>query len=1103
MRLDRSKILEERGSRLAPVLMPADSGGGPSTLPTSEATFTAAFDLIKELGRGRFGEVQLVREKELVRAGGSADDGRRQQQFALKRTGFGSAGQPDRQKVSIEAKALERLNHRNVVRHFCAWTEERHFCILMECAEHGDFAHHLAGRWEEAHANSQKFLPEDEVMGYFVQLCDGLSHVHAKRIVHRDLKPENIFVCTHGVLKIGDFGISRVLSMSVSELAQTVVGSPTYMSPDIITGSPYSYKTDVWSLGVLLYRIASNKFPFDANNLGQLAMKITQGSFPPLSPIYTPLLHHLVASMLQLDPDARSDTATLASSHIVNEHREKRRLALAEPSEAVAASASLGAEAAVAAGAGPAAQMVAAVAAASAAVSSPPSVPPTSSQAAVPKPPVTSRIPVPRGRPANAPAASPLFAVEQTAPEVWGAAMHAQTPLALGQTSTPAPAPPPPTREHSLVQPQPPPAVPTVGVGATFASRPLLPQPPPVATSPHESECSSPSFSTAGVPSNGGSSSHSGSTDRLSAINSASESSSAEPTGTTPPRQRWQDAANDVKKNLAKVKRAKAKQLGSSPLAAQPLAASAHTAAPAAEGVKAAAAAAAVPQAAAPASPPPNTSASKRREASPSKNRIRDIFATDRDATHRPAASASDADAAGGGSGTAKARRPSPAPRPPKSGGAAVSDRSDPGGDTCLSPPATGRSDPTSTSRAHPSARPRSSSNSEARSPSEAGGRSGGRSTTGGPTHARSQPNSRVASRSSSAARNGGQRGASPARKPAPSPSGGSEHRTGGASVRSADGGGASTRSARSSPSQRSTRRGGGDGLGATSVRTSCSDSPSHTTRSSISFAPDVKASPPTTSRTAPSSPLELSPRHPSPRHPPLSPHVQNGGFGVAVAAGSSHRQQATQREGADREMDRMLAAYVAEYGAMPTGIMRTIQHAEQQRGGSGGSGGGGGGGGGGGSGGRGHRRSHSDGGSSDGGGGGDFTAAAVARRLSHDGGLPTTPKYAGYSSPRADDFVERLYDAEERERVPAVTPSKPLSQRRSPRNPPPLSPVVAAQGAAPPPPTPPSRVSEAASDDAHEPPTPMPDNGGLVPPRAAFASGFHALAASLGGKPF
>lgn len=83
------------------------------------------------------------------------------------------------------------------------------------------------------------------------------------------------------------------------------MGSPCYLSPEIIEGKGYAYKSDVWSLGVILYRCACNRFPFDAQNIAQLAMKITTGSFAPLSPTYSPQLHHLLASLLQISPAER------------------------------------------------------------------------------------------------------------------------------------------------------------------------------------------------------------------------------------------------------------------------------------------------------------------------------------------------------------------------------------------------------------------------------------------------------------------------------------------------------------------------------------------------------------------------------------------------------------------------------------------------------------------------------------------------------------------------------------------------------------------------------------------------------------------------------
>ena len=104
----------------------------------------------------------------------------------------------------------------------------------------------------------------------------------------------------------------------------TVGSALSVEPPPRHTGAQYSYKTDVWSLGVILYKMASNRYPFDANNLAQLALKITAGSFPPLSPKYSPLLHHLVASMLQIEADNRSDTADVVHASIVTEHRDRK-----------------------------------------------------------------------------------------------------------------------------------------------------------------------------------------------------------------------------------------------------------------------------------------------------------------------------------------------------------------------------------------------------------------------------------------------------------------------------------------------------------------------------------------------------------------------------------------------------------------------------------------------------------------------------------------------------------------------------------------------------------------------------------------------------------
>ena len=93
-----------------------------------------------------------------------------------------------------------------------------------------------------------------------------MKHVHDKKILHRDLKSQNIFITKKGVVKLGDFGIARVLSHTRSK-AKTVVGTPYYLSPEIIRNEPYSFKSDIWSLGVLLYEMAALQPPFNAQSL--------------------------------------------------------------------------------------------------------------------------------------------------------------------------------------------------------------------------------------------------------------------------------------------------------------------------------------------------------------------------------------------------------------------------------------------------------------------------------------------------------------------------------------------------------------------------------------------------------------------------------------------------------------------------------------------------------------------------------------------------------------------------------------------------------------------------------------------------------------------
>ena len=102
----------------------------------------------------------------------------------------------------------------------------------------------------------------------------GLQYVHKYKILHRDLKTSNIFLSSNGTVKIGDFGVSKVLEETEAN-AETVIGTPYYLSPEICKSEPYGYKSDVWSLGCILYELCTLKHAFNSSNLLGLVNKIT------------------------------------------------------------------------------------------------------------------------------------------------------------------------------------------------------------------------------------------------------------------------------------------------------------------------------------------------------------------------------------------------------------------------------------------------------------------------------------------------------------------------------------------------------------------------------------------------------------------------------------------------------------------------------------------------------------------------------------------------------------------------------------------------------------------------------------------------------------
>ena len=129
--------------------------------------------------------------------------------------------------------------------------------------------------------SKNEIFSETEVFNWFVQICLALEYVHSRRVIHRDLKTQNIFLTGNNTIKLGDFGISKVLETTCAN-ANNVVGTPYYMAPEACQSEPYTSKSDVWALGVILYELCTLKKPFEADNLLGLVFKIVSDPVPPL-----------------------------------------------------------------------------------------------------------------------------------------------------------------------------------------------------------------------------------------------------------------------------------------------------------------------------------------------------------------------------------------------------------------------------------------------------------------------------------------------------------------------------------------------------------------------------------------------------------------------------------------------------------------------------------------------------------------------------------------------------------------------------------------------------------------------------------------------------
>eukprot|EP00440_Ansanella_granifera_P008569 gb/GFBE01009283.1/.p1 GENE.gb/GFBE01009283.1/~~gb/GFBE01009283.1/.p1 ORF type:complete len:688 (+),score=135.27 gb/GFBE01009283.1/:1-2064(+) len=267
--------------------------------------FDQRYERLRVLGEGAFGTAHLVREKAHPRS-----------HYVAKEIRMSHLGTKERDLAIAESQVLRRISHANIIGYVNSFLEGPRLFIVMEYADGGDLATQIKLRKD---ANGS--FRETEIMSFHVQLVLALSHIHGHKILHRDLKPLNIFLTKQLIVKLGDFGISKVLE-STTAGAQTTIGTPLYLAPEICNGEAYGVKSDLWSLGVVTYELAALQVPFQAPSMMNLVVKVCNAEAAPIPSRYSSQLSGIVTGLLQKQPRKRVALVELLRSPFVRQHME-------------------------------------------------------------------------------------------------------------------------------------------------------------------------------------------------------------------------------------------------------------------------------------------------------------------------------------------------------------------------------------------------------------------------------------------------------------------------------------------------------------------------------------------------------------------------------------------------------------------------------------------------------------------------------------------------------------------------------------------------------------------------------------------------------------
>lgn len=269
------------------------------------------FEQLNKIGEGAYSQVYKVLRK--------SD----QCIYALKKVIMNKLKVKEKSNALNEIRILASVNHPNVISYKQAFfdNESESLCIVMEYADGGDLYQRILEYKKKGASMSENFL-----WHVLIKLSRALKILHELNIMHRDLKSANVFLSKDGKVKLGDMNVSKVAKEGMNH---TQTGTPYYASPEVWKDDPYDVKSDIWSLGCVLYEAAALRPPFQAEDMKSLYKKVIRGSFSPLTG-YSEDFNSIISSLLTLDPKKRPTAAEILRNPSVH-----RRVNIKEDQDSV------------------------------------------------------------------------------------------------------------------------------------------------------------------------------------------------------------------------------------------------------------------------------------------------------------------------------------------------------------------------------------------------------------------------------------------------------------------------------------------------------------------------------------------------------------------------------------------------------------------------------------------------------------------------------------------------------------------------------------------------------------------------------------------------